>query len=59
VTNLQARLIAAGLALIAGAIFAASRPDDPSQRGTILLVAAVLFVVEYVRSQLPAAETRA
>lgn len=57
-SNLQARLIAVSLALIAGAILCATRPDDPSQRSTVLVIAAVLFVVEYIRAQLPAGDVR-
>jgi uncharacterized membrane protein YgaE (UPF0421/DUF939 family) len=56
--NVQARLLAASLALIAGAILFASRPDEPFLRSGVLIIAAVLFVVEYVRTQLPGGEVR-
>ena len=58
-SNVQARLIAASLALVAGAILFASRPDEPFLRTGVLIIAAVLFIVEYVRTQLPAGEPRA
>ena len=55
-TNVQARLIAASLALIAGAILFAARPEEPFLRWGVLAVAGVLFTIEYVRTQLPPPE---
>jgi hypothetical protein len=52
-SNVQARLIASGLALVAGAILAAARLPDTFLGTGVLYVAGVLFVVEYVRTQLP------
>jgi hypothetical protein len=57
-SNVQARLLAASLALIAGAILNLTRHDVPLFRDGVLFIAAVLFVVEYVRIQLPGSEAR-
>ena len=52
-TNVQARLIAASLALVAGAILFVASPDQVLIKDGFLFVAIVLFIVEYVRIQLP------
>lgn len=53
VTNVQARLISSGLALVAGAILFAAHPQEPFLSTGVLIIAGVLFIVEYVRTQLP------
>ncbi len=57
-SDVQARLLASGLALIAGAILC-SEPQHAGLGNGTVLIAAVLFAVEYVRSQLPDTPTRA
>ena len=57
-SNVQARLIASSLALVAGAILYAGRPDDPFWGKTVLMAAGILFVVEYVRTQVPPSDVR-
>ena len=57
-SSVQARLIAASLALVAGAILYVGRPDDSFWGKTVLTAAGILFVVEYFRSQLPPSESR-
>jgi hypothetical protein len=54
VSDVQARLIAAALALVAGAIFSLARPQQESLGNSVMIVAGVLFVVEYLRAQPPA-----
>ena len=49
-TNVQARLIASALALVAGAVLRLAAPNE-SGGPAILILAGVLFVVEYVRAQ--------
>lgn len=53
--GVEARLIASGLALIAGVILysVGGSPSKESWGQLMLLAAAVLFGVEYVRSQWP------
>jgi hypothetical protein len=58
VSDVQARLLASGLGLIAGAILCLEPQHVGLGRG-IVLIASVLFVVEYIRSQLPDGRTRA
>ena len=52
-TDAQCRLIAAALALVAGAVLCLARPTDPSVGPGLMIIAGVLFAVEYVRTQLP------
>lgn len=52
-TDAQARLIAAALALIAGAVLAFVLPHDRPFNNPLLIVAGILFMVEYVRTQWP------
>ena len=52
-TNLQARLIASALGLMAGAILCTTDRVDINVGLAILIVSAVLFVVEYFRIQKP------
>jgi hypothetical protein len=51
VTNVQARLIAAAIALLAGAIAASTSNLDVSVGIGIIFVSGVIFIAEYVRSQ--------
>jgi hypothetical protein len=50
-TDTQARLIASALVLVAGAVLWG---PSPSAGQWVMLLAGILFVVEYVRTQLPA-----
>jgi hypothetical protein len=53
VSNVQARLIASSLALIAGSILWLATPQEASLGPGAMIVAGVLFAVEYIRTQLP------
>ncbi len=50
-TNIQVRLIASAIAMLAGALAASTDNLDVNVGITIILVAGVLFLVEYVRCQ--------
>jgi hypothetical protein len=53
-TNLQARLIASAIALMAGAIASLSTKHEIAVLGFwITIIAVVVFAVEYVRAQKP------
>jgi hypothetical protein len=58
VSNVQARLIASGLALVAAAIFVHAQPQSSAGPGVAFLAGA-LFVVEYVRASIPDGGRRA
>lgn len=49
-TNVQARLLAAGIALLAGAVAASTDNLDVNVGIVIILVSGAMFVAEYVRS---------
>ena len=51
-TNAQVRLLAAALALIAGGIIANARSVDVNVGLIIIILSAVIFAVEYVRSRM-------
>ena len=57
-SDVQARLLASGLGLIAGAILCLE-PLHVGLGNGVVLISGVLFVVEYIRSQLPDGRTRA
>ncbi len=50
-TNVQARLLAAAIAMLAGAVAASTDNLDVNVGITIIFVSGVLFLVEYIRSQ--------
>ena len=50
-TNVQARLLAAAIAMLAGAVAASTDNLDVNVGMTIIFVSGVLFLVEYIRSQ--------
>ena len=50
-TNIQVRMLSSALALIAGAILAASDNVDVNVSIVIILASAAMFVADYVRSQ--------
>lgn len=50
-TNVQARLLAAAIAMLAGAVAASTDNLDVNVGLAIILVSACLFVAEYIRSQ--------
>ena len=50
-TNVQVRLLAAAIAMIAGAVTASTDNLDINVGITIIFVSGVLFLVEYIRSQ--------
>jgi hypothetical protein len=50
-TNVQARLLAAAIAMLAGAVAASTDNLDINVGITIIFVSGVLFLVEYIRSQ--------
>ena len=50
-TNVQARLLAAAIAMLAGAVAASTENLDVNVGITIIFVSGVLFLVEYIRSQ--------
>ncbi len=50
-TNVQVRLLAAAIAMLAGAVAASTDNLDINVGITIIFVSGVLFVVEYIRSQ--------
>jgi hypothetical protein len=52
VSNVQARLIASSLALVAAAIFWHAQPQISAGPGAAFLAGA-LFVVEYIRASIP------
>jgi hypothetical protein len=53
VSNVQARLIASGLGLVAGAILCTTNNVQVNTGLGVLIISAGLFVVEYVRAQKP------
>jgi hypothetical protein len=53
VSNVQARLIASALGLVAGAILCTTSNVHASTGLGVLIVSAGLFVVEYIRAQKP------
>ena len=50
-TNVQARLLAAAIALLAGAVAAGTDNLDVNVGIVIILVSGAIFLVEYVRSR--------
>ena len=50
-TNIQVRLIASALGLIAGAIISTTERVDVNVGLAIVIICGVLFLVEYFRSQ--------
>ncbi len=50
-TNIQVRLLAAAIALLAGAVAAGTDNLDVNVGLAIILVSSAMFVAEYVRSQ--------
>ena len=50
-TNVQARLLAAAIAMLAAAVAASTDNLDANVGITIIFVSGVLFLVEYIRSQ--------
>jgi hypothetical protein len=50
-TNVQVRLLAAAIAMLAGAVAASTDNLDINVGITIIFVSGVLFLVEYIRSQ--------
>ncbi len=50
-TNVQVRLLAAAIAMLAGAVAASTDNLDINIGITIIFVSGVLFLVEYIRSQ--------
>jgi hypothetical protein len=50
-TNVQVRLLAAAIAMLAGAVAASTDNLDMNVGITIIFVSGVLFLVEYIRSQ--------
>ena len=50
-TNVQVRLLAAAIAVLAGAVAASTDTLDINVGITIIFVSGVLFLVEYIRSQ--------
>ena len=50
-TNVQVRLVAAAIAMLAGAVAASTDNLDINVGITIIFVSGVLFLVEYIRSQ--------
>ncbi len=50
-TNVQVRLLAAAIAMLAGAVAASTDNLDVNVGITIIFVSGVLFLVEYIRSQ--------
>ncbi len=50
-TNVQVRLFAAAIAMLAGAVAASTDNLDINVGITIIFVSGVLFLVEYIRSQ--------
>ena len=50
-TNVQVRLLAAAIAMLAGALAASTDNLDVNIGLTIIFVSGVLFLVEYFRSQ--------
>lgn len=50
-TNVQARLIAAAIALLAGAIAASATNLNINVGIAIIFVSGIMFIAEYVRSQ--------
>ena len=50
-TNVQVRLLAADIAMLAGAVAASTDNLDINVGITIIFVSGVLFLVEYIRSQ--------
>ncbi len=50
-TNVQVRLLAAAIALLAGAVAASTDNLDINVGITIIFVSGALFLAEYVRSQ--------
>ena len=50
-TNVQVRLLAAAIAMLAGAVAASTDNLDINEGITIIFVSGVLFLVEYIRSQ--------
>lgn len=51
-TNVQVRLLAAAIAMLAGAVAASTDNLDINVGITIIFVSGVLFLVEYIRSQI-------
>jgi hypothetical protein len=52
-TNVQARLIASTIALLAGGIIANATNIDVNVSIAIILVSSIMFIVEYIRCQKP------
>jgi len=50
-TNLQVRLLASALGLVAGAIVSTTDRVDVNVGLVILIICSILFLVEYFRSQ--------
>ena len=50
-TNVQVRLLAAAIAMLAGAVAASTDNLDVNVGITIIFVSGVPFLVEYIRSQ--------
>ena len=50
-TNVQVRLLAAAIAMLAGAVAASTDNLDINVGITMIFVSGVLFLVEYIRSQ--------
>ncbi len=50
-TNAQVRLLASAIALLAGGVMANSDNLDVNVSIAIILISAVIFIVEYLRSQ--------
>ena len=50
-TNVPVRLLAAAIAMLAGAVAASTDNLDINVGITIIFVSGVLFLVEYIRSQ--------
>ena len=50
-TNVQVRLLAAAIAMLAGAVAASTDNLEINVGITIIFVSGVLFLVEYIRSQ--------
>ena len=52
VTNIQVRLLAAAIALVAGALAASSTALDVNVGIIIIILSGAVFIAEYVRSYL-------